>query len=808
VPVTEAVEEAPPVDAGLDRFRRRLAGQKIFGTVPQAAVRRHPSELFRIGAAMIATAVTALLSDRIRVVETTMYDLLANLPDDLRALFRGMYWLCTIGVTLALLVVGIAVRRARIVAALVVSFVLATGVALALRALVDSAEVRSAAGMTEVGAPTYPAVLLAAVTAVVMCVSGYFTRPTRRLVTVALVVAALATVADAAALPIDVLGALAIAWGVAALIRFALGSPAGTPTENDVASALDELGIPVTHVELNPEQAWGEVHLSAVSATGEVLSVVVIGRDASDAHLYSKLWRFLWYKDEGLIPSLTRIQQLEHRGFILLMARQAGVEVPVVRATGIAGAKSDALLVTADPAGTRFADLSADELTDEVLREAWRSAGRLHSSRLAHGALSAGHVLLGAGDEIAFVGLREASVSATPSRIDRDRAELLATTAGLVGNERALAAAVDVLGTDGLATVLPMLEPAALSSSTRESLRDEKQLLNELRSAGALLAGVEEPELAGLRRISVSSVIMAAATMLGVYLLFGQLAGVDFEAVVTNAQWDWVALAALLSQLPQFALAVAMLGSVATPLPLRITTIVQFANNFTGLVAGTVGNTTLVIRYFQRQGKSVAVAVSSGLLNSTAGFVTQAVLVIVALLITAGSYSADDTGGGGDGRALLLIVIVVGVVLAVTITIPRLRRWAWTRIEPQAHDAWENLRTIASMPRKAVQLFGGNVVGQLLFALTLDASLHAYGGSLPLMELVLINSFASFVGGAVPVPGGMGVVEAGLIGGLTAAGVPQNVAVAATFTHRLLTCYLPPIWGWFALRWLRRNSYV
>jgi uncharacterized membrane protein YbhN (UPF0104 family) len=269
-----------------------------------------------------------------------------------------------------------------------------------------------------------------------------------------------------------------------------------------------------------------------------------------------------------------------------------------------------------------------------------------------------------------------------------------------------------------------------------------------------------------------------------------------------------VALAAAFSQLPQFALAVAMLGSVATPLPLGVTTVVQFANNFTGLVAGTVGNATLVIRYFQRQGKPVAVAVSSGVLNSTAGFVTQAVLVIIGLVLTAASFSLGDTGGDDDGRLLLIALVVVGVVLAVTITLPRLRRWVWARIGPQAHDAWENLRTIASMPRKAIQLFGGNAVAQLLFALTLDAALHAYGASLPVMQLVVINSFASFVGGAVPVPGGLGVVEAGLIGGLTAAGVPEDVAVAATFTHRLLTAYLPPIWGWFALRWLRRNSYV
>ena len=46
------------------------------------------------------------------------------------------------------------------------------------------------------------------------------------------------------------------------------------------------------------------------------------------------------------------------------------------------------------------------------------------------------------------------------------------------------------------------------------------------------------------------------------------------------------------------------------------------------------------------------------------------------------------------------------------------------------------------------------------------------------------------------------------VGGFTAAGIPQTEAVAATFTARLFTSYLPPIWGWFALQWLRRNEYV
>lgn len=771
-------------------------------------MRRHPSELVRVGAAILLTVSTAALARHPRAVEITVYDLLADMPHDLRDLFGGLYVLCTAGVVVTLLAVGLVVRRPHIVIAAVVALVLAAALSWMLRSIVDTESIRSAAGMVGSRTPTYPAVILAATSAVAMAVAGYFTRPTRRLVIAALAVAALSALLVAAALPVDLAGALAIAWGVSAFTRFVVGSPAGTPAPSQVADALEALGVRAAEVRLTPEQSWGEVALTADTDDGETLSVVVIGRDASDAHLFSKLWRFVWYKDEGLIPTLTRGQQLEHRGYILLLARQAGVAVPTVVATGVAGDKSDAVLVTKNPDGVPFADIDADDLTDDVLRTAWRMVRRLHAAGLAHGALSTRNVMLGEDGEVALTGLREASASAPPSRIGRDCAELLATTAVLVGNDRALGVAVDVLGADGVAAVLPVLEPAALSSATRKALHDEKQLLADLRRAGSRLVGIEEPELTDVRRVSPASIVMAAATVLGFYLLFGELAGVDFQAVVSDAEWGWVALAAVLSQLPQFAMAVAMLGSVATPLPLGVTTVVQFANNFTGLVAGTVGNATLVIRYFQRQGRPAAVAISSGLLNSTAGFVTQAVLVGVALLITAGSYSFDDSGGGGDGRLLVATMIVVGAVLVLTITLPRLRRWAWARIEPQAHEAWENLRTIASMPRKAVQLFGGNAVAQLLFALTLDASLHAYGASLPLMELVLINSFASFVGGAVPIPGGLGVVEAGLIGGLTAAGVPEEVAVAATFTHRLLTAYLPPIWGWFALRWLRRNSYV
>jgi glycosyltransferase 2 family protein len=35
-----------------------------------------------------------------------------------------------------------------------------------------------------------------------------------------------------------------------------------------------------------------------------------------------------------------------------------------------------------------------------------------------------------------------------------------------------------------------------------------------------------------------------------------------------------------------------------------------------------------------------------------------------------------------------------------------------------------------------------------------------------------------------------------------------EAAVAAVLLYRISTYYLPPLWGFFALRWLQRNRYL
>jgi len=250
--------------------------------------------------------------------------------------------------------------------------------------------------------------------------------------------------------------------------------------------------------------------------------------------------------------------------------------------------------------------------------------------------------------------------------------------------------------------------------------------------------------------------------------------------------------------------AVTVLGAVSAPLPYGRVVALQYANGFTGLIGGTVANTALIIRFFQRQGLGPGVAVSSGMLWGVAGFIVQIVLVVTCLFIARPDVADIRMGTSTDSSTPWVLYGAIGVaVVGVALAVPRVRRTVFDKVKPQVEEIQHNLRAVAAEPRKAAQLFGGALGSQVFFALSLDSAVHAYGGTVSFAAVVLTNSFASMVGGLAPIPGGMGVTEAGMIAGLTAAGVPQETAVAATLLHRTFTYYLPPLWGWFALRWLR-----
>jgi uncharacterized protein (TIRG00374 family) len=142
------------------------------------------------------------------------------------------------------------------------------------------------------------------------------------------------------------------------------------------------------------------------------------------------------------------------------------------------------------------------------------------------------------------------------------------------------------------------------------------------------------------------------------------------------------------------------------------------------------------------------------------------------------------------------------------LAIPRLRRIAREKVWPQVISAVRNIWGILTNPRQLFTVVGGSVAAQLLYSFCLLSCLIAYGGHLSFGEIIFVNTSASFLAGLVPVPGGVGITEATLIAGLTAFGVPPEIATATVVTHRLFTTYLPPIWGSYAMKYLIREGYL
>jgi glycosyltransferase 2 family protein len=150
----------------------------------------------------------------------------------------------------------------------------------------------------------------------------------------------------------------------------------------------------------------------------------------------------------------------------------------------------------------------------------------------------------------------------------------------------------------------------------------------------------------------------------------------------------------------------------------------------------------------------------------------------------------------------LAAALVLGV--AAILVIPKLR----AKVVPPVRQGLVGLWSVVRDRRKRLELFGGHLLAQLLYAVALGAICRAYGVDLNLAELVFVNSSAALVSSAIPVPGGIGAAEASLSAGLIALGVDQPTAFAVAISHRLCTSYLPTIWGYLSLRWLTHKGFV
>jgi uncharacterized membrane protein YbhN (UPF0104 family) len=234
--------------------------------------------------------------------------------------------------------------------------------------------------------------------------------------------------------------------------------------------------------------------------------------------------------------------------------------------------------------------------------------------------------------------------------------------------------------------------------------------------------------------------------------------------------------------------------------------VLQSAIKFINLtVPSSAGRIGVNVRFLQRGGAPTGQAFAAGAIDDLSEKIVEIALVLLLLPFVHIQVSAGDLKGGvPSGRLIVTVLAVLAVIVIALLCIPSVRAKALPSVRSAASGLW----AVARDRRKRLELFGGQLGVEVLYALTLGAACLAYGVNLTFAQLVVVNTAASAFSSLIPSPGGVGTAEASLTAGLVAMGVADSTAFAIAFTHRLCTYYLPPIWGYFSMQWLERKAYI
>ncbi|MFB8397951.1 lysylphosphatidylglycerol synthase domain-containing protein [Streptomyces yangpuensis] len=671
--------------------------------------------------------------------------------------------------------------------------------------------------------------------------------------------------------PFSIILTVLIGWSVAYGTLYAVGSPNVRPTGQNLLAGLRRVGFqPVSAMRAEmpdgPEASetgdrGRRYHVTLED--GPPLDVTVVDREQQAQGFFYRVWRRLTLRGITTRRSLQSLRQaLEQEALLAYAAIAAGANAPKLIATSELG--PDAVMLVYEHLGGRTLDsLSDEEITDDLIRNAWEQVHALQSRRIAHRRLTGDALVVDRSGNVILTDLRGGEIAAGDLVLRMDVAQLLATLGLRVGAERAVASAVSVLGPDIVADCLPLLQPIALSRSTRATLRKrareraerereavlessraekaareagsaagtaptsaaaerkaekralddamdevrEEDLLSQIRRQVLLIRPQAPVEPARLERIRPRTLVSFIAGAFGAYFLLTQLAHVDFGTIIGDAQWGWVGAALAFSALSYFAAAMSLLGFVPERVSFLRTVVAQVAGSFVKLVApAAVGGVALNTRFLQRAGVRPGLAVASVGASQLFGLASHILLLLSFGYLTGTEKTPEMT----PSRAVIAGLLTVAVLVLVVTAVPFMRKFVVTRVRALFAGVVPRMLDVLQRPKKLMTGIGGMLLLTGCFVMCLDASIRAFGGgeAISYASIAVVFLAGNALGSAAPTPGGMGAVETTLTLGLIAAGLEKEVAISAVLLFRLMTFWLPVLPGWISFNFLTRKEAI
>lgn len=824
-PDVEAPADAGAPTVGSDRAPLVVVTSEVDGVEiaePQRPTYvRAAGDSLRVGLAaavfLLALLVAAVFRSVVSGAEDDVYRLTGLVPETLAKFLVAMGAYMGVLAPIALLGLLIYLRRLRL-ALMVLLAGVAAKVAMDLISRLLAVNVALPADLGQVRFISYPGPgFLAAGAAIVTVIDPWIPRVLRRVAIGTVVLVAFTRIVSGANVPYDVVMASVLGWLVGAIVVALLGSPNRTPLGRDVVAALTKAGIPLRRLEVMGRGLRGATIYRGTGVDGVDRFVKVFSGDQRDADTLVQLYRWIRLReasDERTFSTLRR--SVEHEALLALKAVDDGI--PTARMQAVSEVAPDGMQLTFDWLPGDALEGRGERITTEQLHDLWRVAGRLQAAGIAHRDLNLAHFIVDGDEHPRVVDFSFGELAANDALLRTDVAELLCSTAVEVGAERAVAAAVDILGQEAVADAVGRLQPLALTVHTRRAVGAVEGLLDEVRDEVQGATGLDDVHYEELARIRPRTVVTVVVFAIALYALLPQLADLgQVQEQITNINAWWVLPIVLFQMTTYVGAGTGMLGSVPDRVAFIPTMRAQVAAAFVDVLApASIGGMALNTRFLQKRGVDPGVAVAGVGVNAIGGLVGH-VLLLGAFLLWAGSSTLDSATGASSSSSATstfptgTVLIVVGIVLTLTIgffLLPPGRRLFNKRIRPLVKDAVVGLGQLARRPRKLVAVVGGSIIVTLGFTFAFICTVEAFGGGPSVAQLGVAYLAAWAVAVFAPTPGGLGALELVLVAALGRLGMASEAAVSSVLVFRTFTFWLPVLPGWVTFTWMQRRGEI
>ena len=607
-----------------------------------------------------------------------------------------------------------------------------------------------------------------------------------------------------AVVPARSLLGLAVGWFVGALVVWVVGTPALEVPLDGAVRALMRRGFQVQSFTVVRPAGAGPLLLEAASQDPDAVAVVELyGPNQRSGGAFRQLWRKIRFRSDETAPLQTSMRRaVEHRALMAIAIGDLGL------------ASTSTMSVAAlDRGWTLYAHnrkrgTPLDQCTDEAtVGRVWNALRMLHDHQIAHGDLRSKEITVEDG-AVLFGGFGNSEYGATDAQLQSDIAQLLVTTTALYDAQSAVGAAIKAFGRDTVLTASRRLTKAAVPARVRATVPDAKAVMGQARDEVKHQTGADQIEAETITRFTRTQVIQLVLLIALVYVAYPFISTVPtFFSELRTANWSWALMGLTVSALTYVGAAAALWACADGLVSFRNLSIMQIANTFaaTTTPAG-VGGLALSTRFLQKGGLSTMRATAAVALQQSVQVIVHVILLI--FFSTMAGARADLSHFVPSATILYLIAGLALGLVGAFLAVPKLRRWLASAVRPKLEEVWEDLIKLAREPKRLILIVLGAAGTTLGAALALWASVEAFGGDTSFVTVTVVTMIGGTLASAAPTPGGVGAVEAALIGGLAAFGVPPAIGVPAVLLYRVLTCWLPVFVGWPVMRWLTKNDMI